>query len=288
VPGGLRVNDGFLLLLPAGKLQSGSPPGDCAFGAGGVPACATRLQLSAYLVPRILGQVVPANLFLGLATFPAPSSDGAVCTAGSVVVPVSDATSTLEPIAASYQSVAGAAAGGGPLAATLEAITADPVMGDPSLQRKYVVLITGGLPNCDAANPCATEPWSDGVVRGCESQSVVASQGIQASPPAGCLCSFGACLDPQQTNDCCPAPAASGSLSGDVCLDGAASVAAVSQLYSAYGIQTSIVAMGMDWAAQSALLQQLAEAGHGSSALATTPEQLQAALQALFTQLSGG
>ncbi len=53
--------------------------------------------------------------------------------------------------------------GGEPLPATLQAVVpGDAQMAADSGAPKHVLLVADGMPNCDQANPCANEAWSDG------------------------------------------------------------------------------------------------------------------------------
>ena len=263
---------------------------NCAMGSGGANGscasptdCATKMQLAAQAVSQVLGDLKPAagQLFFGLASFP----NGQGCTPGAVQIPVGDATTTIPLIQQWYQGIANNPAGGTPTAVTLTgAVATEPTMAnsDPTA-RKFLLLITDGLPNCDANHPCATMPWSDSKIHGCESPSYLASAqggGINASPPAGCACSYGAC-NTGSLNFCCT--------SADVrtCLDDQASTAAVASLYAKQNIVTYVVGMGFDYT-NAAVLDAMAAAGHGNAThyQADDPAQLLAVIQGLLAQLT--
>jgi hypothetical protein len=281
---GTGPTPGFCSVCEPGDTSPPVTPADCSFGGANPPACASKMQLTSYVMNQVLGglQSAPGSVYLGLSNFPGSANQGE-CAAGAVVVPIGHAADTVPAIDDFYQGIVNVTGGGGPLAATVTGIASGPVLGNATLSHKYLVLITGGLPNCDSSNPCATEPWSDGQTHGCESTNLVAGG---ATPPSGCACSFGGCSSPPT---CCPAPGG-GIPAGDYCIDGPASVAAVANLYDSYGVQTYVVGMGLEWEAaeNSSILQQIAAAGHGSSFVATDPASLQMALQSLFQELSGG
>src|SRR5262249_28587489 len=153
----------------------------------------------------VLAQLHPETdpFFLGLTSF--PSATGSSCSAPTASnFPADDATITLSEINAWYAQIVGQESGGTPTAAALNG----PVANDPQMQstaakaRKFIILITDGLPNCNDNHPCVTNPnqhlWSDGEAHGCESQSWLAYSPphIDAGPPASCSCSLGSCPNP--------------------------------------------------------------------------------------------
>lgn len=257
----------------------------CVPGNGSCPSstCRSSFQITQAAMQSVLG-TAPArsNLQLGLTVEPGPQGTPA-CQTGVSVVPVGPGNAGL--IVRAYSAVQ--TAGGSPTAATLLGpVAADPVMkGAGGKLRRYVVLIAGGVPNCDASNPCATEAWSDGNVHGCASPAVLAQQGIQASPPAGCSCSFGSCTEASSLT-CCPALQAP---EGNFCTDETASVAAVAALYQNLGIVTYVVGVGPVAKAYGSVFDAMAAAGHGSPAHLQADDEasLQTALQQLLAQLAG-
>ncbi len=264
---------------------------NCSPGNGTcVAGCTTKMQLTTNTFNQILTQLQPdaGQLFLGLAAFPDDTSDNgslaAACGTGSVVVPVGDATTTIPEIEGYYTQIATNPFGGTPTAATL----LGPVANDPTLDvtdatvPKYVLLVTDGLPNCDATNPCGTMPWSNGTSYGCESPNYLASKGISALPNSACACSFGDCSNPSVTASCC-----TGSDPNE-CLDGTAAIAAVTALHQK-GIKTIVVGMGADYTNAAVLDGMMAAGGTGLNGgkhyQADDPPTLLAELQLLIQTL---
>ncbi|MHB8419335.1 MAG: hypothetical protein ACYDCL_14755 [Myxococcales bacterium] len=263
-----------------GDTSSVGSSADC--GGGG--ACATKMQLTSSAMNQILGELNPTkgSLFLGLTAFPSDSSCG---TPTAAVVPIGDATQTIPQIEAFYSSIADNPNGGTPTAATLGVVAQDPAMTDPTA-RKFVLLVTDGLPNCNGGNACGTAAWSNGQSYGCESPNFLAGPGggPNASPPAGCTCSFGSCNDLTVTASCCTGP------SPLFCLDGTAAVGAVQALYN-QGVTTYVVGMGLDYSAgAAAVLDEMAQAGQNSPDAghiqANDPATLLSVLQNLIRTLS--
>ncbi len=285
---GLTDNTGVSCIGKDGYCSNCSPGnGSCANG------CTTKMQLTTNSINQILGQLNPASgqLFIGLTAFPddlTGNEDPSVaCATGKVIVPVGDATTTTPQIQQYYTSIAGNPSGGTPTGATL----LGPVADDPSMKNpdptapKYVLLITDGLPNCNSNNPCGTMAWSNGSVYGCESPTFLASQGTNASPPAGCTCSFGDCSGKAGSGTCC-----SGS-SPAFCLDATAAIAAVTSLKN-QGVTTIVVGMGSDYTqgAASVLDGMMVAGGSGLNGgthyQADNPATLLSVLQNLIQQLT--
>ncbi|MHB1846887.1 MAG: hypothetical protein ACYCWW_18865 [Deltaproteobacteria bacterium] len=257
--------------------------------------CQTRMVLTAQDVQGALNQLKPAAgaLFVGLASFPytdpkslGPSSDQ--CQAGAVEVSVQDAVEGIPAIDGWYTSLlanSNQPSGGTPTAATLSiAVANDSHMSDPDPSvPKYVILVTDGLPNCDSSHPCGSEPWSDGVAHGCESVKVLATQGTNATPPTGCVCSFGTCPDPSAKNagaTCCPAN------SPLYCLDDQASINAVAGLKANQNITTYVVGLGYDYNNGTILDAMAAAGGTGTHLQANDPATLQSTLAKLLQSVT--
>ncbi len=254
--------------------------------------CQTRMVLTADDIQGALNQVAPKTtgvFSVGLASFPytdptslSPSSNQ--CQAGAIEVPIEDATEGIPSIDGWYTkllSTANQPGGGTPTAATLSgSVATDPDMTNPDpTTPKYVILVTDGLPNCDSGNGCQSEAWSDGQDHGCESPSILQQSGVNASPPSGCVCSFGACPDPKAQNAgaaCCP------SNSPLYCLDDQATVSAIASLKANQNVTTYVVGMGYDYN-NGAILDAMAQAGGtGTHFQANDPATLQSTLVKLI------
>ncbi|MHB8419336.1 MAG: vWA domain-containing protein [Myxococcales bacterium] len=293
--GGIGLDPTYCSFCQPGDTSPVANAADCTFGGATEPACATKMQLTSYAVNASLSglTLAPEQAYLGLMAFPAANSS---CGAGTAIVAVGDAVpdtkgapGTIQQIQSFYSSIADSPGGGTPTAATLKAVVSDPRMSSTDTN-KYVLLITDGLPNCNAEQACATEPWSDGTAHGCASPTLLAAQGTNASPPAGCSCSFGDCAG---TSDftCCPINTGP-TPPGEYCLDGQGSVAAAQGLLQNNNIKTIVVGMGLDFtAAQFSVLDDIMDAGGsglngGQHYQANTPAELLAVLQQLIQQLT--
>jgi hypothetical protein len=179
-----------------------------------------------------------ATLRLGLTTFPA----GTVCEpplAPTVALPAPTAndvgTSTVLQNNASQitlQLQAKVPVGGTPTGAALTLMSTLTGLTSNDGRADYVVLLTDGLPNCNANN-------------------------------ANSLCACGASCTPAQTSACqCTASICSGALCSSGCLDRAATVNAVSALAAA-GVKTIVVGFGADTLTTAAtpVLDGMARAG---------------------------
>ncbi|HUB05488.1 MAG TPA: hypothetical protein VMB50_00715 [Myxococcales bacterium] len=257
--GGTEVADYCSVCLPG----AGTPgnPAECT----PTGACASKMSLVASTLTTALdGLGVDAGqLLLGLASFPS----NATCGTGAVQVPIGDAVATIPPIEQFYAKAV--PSGGTPTAATLAAAVAS----QPSMMSgpRYVLLITDGLPNCDAQNPCGTEPWAGagGASYACASPGYLATQGITGvTAPAACQCSNGQCgtLSTTQADCCTFLPSQNQAVASEECLDGPASVAAVASLKAA-GITTYVAGLGYDYDSSSGatVLSEMAQAGQGGN-----------------------
>ncbi len=267
-------------------LPGGGPPpsaGDCATGSS---ACAAKISLVSDAMQTVLNDLpqVAGQLYLGLASFPSDSQ----CGTGQIDIPVGDATTTIPQIVSFYGSAA--PNGGTPTAATLSAVvSADPLMSNPDPNsRKFIILITDGLPNCNGTNPCGSAPWSDGQVHACESPRYLASLtdgGFSATPAAGCFCSNGSCesLEGNQADCCTYDPATYPQIATEECLDDVNTVQAIADLYTQQGIRTYVVGMGYDYGSNPGILDEMADAGGGNPTAykATSPQGLLAAIQSV-------
>jgi hypothetical protein len=221
---------------------------------------------------------------LGLYSFPSDSS----CGAGTQQVPTTDAGTAIPAIQLWYATIANNVGGGTPTAQTLAAVANDPAFAhSAATSKKVLLLVTDGLPNCNAGNPCANLPWTDGKIHGCESPEYVADVlGIDAGAPTGCSCSQLAC--DTSTNQSTGATCCTNK-DPNACLDAQASVAAVADLYQNHQVTTYVIGMGFDLKLTSgATLDAMAQAGQGGNPdaghfSADTPQQLQDALQSIIT-----
>jgi hypothetical protein len=253
--------------------------------------CASKIQLVATSMSSILSGLKPApgQLNIGLTTFGGANQTG--CNTGSVQVPVADAVTTIPEITQFYASAG--PGGGTPTSATLAVAATDPTLTNPDpTARKFILLVTDGLPNCDQTSPCMTEPWSNGQVYGCASTAEVAatlSTGTATpTPPADCVCSFGSCPNVNDTSLCCPLPDTVGPVQAPwYCLDDVGTEGEIAKLYSSQNITTYVVGMGYDYGSNSSVLDAMAAAGHGNPTAfqASTPAALQMALSSLIQQV---
>ena len=236
----------------------------CFPGAGtcsDLVSCASQMQQAATAITSVLKALAPSagQLNLGLASFPAT---GDQCGAGSIQIPIGDAVTTIPTIAAFYGNAK--PSGGGPMAATLAVAATDPTLAnpDPSV-RKVILLVTNGWPNCASSSPCTAEPWSDGKDYGCASPAEVAATGSTATPPPGCTCSFGTCASASAPASCCPVSSTVNSAL--YCLDDEATANELASLFASQNITTFVVALGLGYGGNGAVLTELAGAGHGSA-----------------------
>ncbi len=240
--------------------------------------CASQLQLTSGAVTSVLGnlKLTRGQLFLGLASFPSANS---TCGTGSVQIPVGAALDTLPKILQLYG--AAAPSGGAPMAATLAVAATDPALSNPDpTARKFILLVTDGLPNCAASSACTTTPWSDGQPWGCASPSLVAAKSPGAMPPAGCACSFGSCATDASLSLCCPVEVQQPN-EATFCLDDQSTEAEIGKLYATQNITTYVLGTGYDYASDSSVLNAMAAAGHGSAT--ALQAKVPGALAALFT-----
>jgi hypothetical protein len=280
--GGLEVGycsfcqPGYSTTLAASTAQT-----DCDFTSGGpLPACATKMQLTANAMATVLNGLAPApgTVNFGLTSF----ASQAACAPGVIQVPVGDATTTIPQIISFYKGVA--PNGGTPTAATLAVAASDPTMSNPDpTARKFILLVTDGLPNCAPTSPCTSTPWSDGKAWGCASPALVAAQGSDAGPPAACQCSFGPCENGQNFNFCCPVEVGN-SDEAWYCLDDQNAESELSQLFGTQNITTYVIGMGYDYGSNVSVLDAMADAGGGSPTAyqANTPAALAAAIKSLI------
>ncbi len=268
----------------AGIADGGSGAGDCAANQ----ALDSKIGLVATNVPLALSQLPNAAdggnpFFIGLATFPSAENDAGVLVQGCVptegaTVPVGPSTTAIPQINAFYAGSVNQVGGGTPTAASMKAAgNLFPTPPPGVTAKRYLLLLTDGLPNCNLLHPCVVggQTWSDGLNHGCMSPAAAQVQHslpAGATPPAGCQCSYGACPNPTgpgANNQCCfadPSVSAPGLLLYDVaaaqCLDDQDSINVAAQLYAA-GIEVYVIGMGVDFADFS-LLDQIAQAGQGS------------------------
>ncbi len=245
--------------------------------------CSSKLQLVTSTMTSILEglKVTPGQLSIGLTAFGGTGQSS--CNTGTVEIAVADAVTTIPEITQFY---AGEGPGGGtPTAATLAVAAADPAMSNPDpTARKFILLITDGLPNCAQTSPCTTEAWSNGQNYACASPTIVNAQpGVTgATPPPGCVCSFGSCPSPGDSALCCPLN--TGVETPWYCLDDQNTENEISSLYSKQNITTYVVGLGYDYASNPGILNAMAAAGHGAPTAfqASSPAALQTALTSLI------
>lgn len=271
----------------AGVADSGPGAGDCA-----ADPAQSKIGLVATNLSKVLNQLPDGvdggnPFFIGLTAFPGTVlPDAGLAVAGcappsGAIFPIGPAPVTIPKIDGWYATAAGTEGGGTPTAAALLEAGKD-----PSLQlqggniRKYILLLTDGLPNCNLLAPCVinSQPWSDGVPRGCASPDGLAASEPNfpmnplPTPAAGCTCSYGSCPSPTglgSQNQCCfadPSTSAPGQLTYEVaaaqCLDGPNTVGVAGSLFN-QGVTTFVIGMGEDFTDFS-LLDQIAQAGQGS------------------------
>lgn len=91
----------------------------------------------------------------GLAVF--PGNDADACSAGRTAVSISDSSDNVDAIMNQLLNVV-TPAGGTPIATTLQNLVNDPQMAATSpKQMRFVMLLTDGMPNCNAANQSLCE-----------------------------------------------------------------------------------------------------------------------------------
>ncbi len=258
--------------------DAGQATGYCAMdpsqGKMGITASAMQTVLAA-LDPNAY------PFFLGLTQFPDPVAAGCAVVS-TPVIPIGDARTTLPQIGQFYAGVIGNEIGGTPVAATLKGAVAQNLTPYTGNVRRYVLLITDGLPNCNDSHPCVWDAnqyaWSDGLAHGCESPNYLAqfytpADGGMAEPPSACVCAQGNCPDPSgpsAANTCCPANPLQTNSQGQFnnqataageCLDDDNTVSTILQLNS-QGITTFVVGMGFDFS-NGSVLDRMAQAGQG-------------------------
>jgi hypothetical protein len=166
-----------------------------------------------------LVQKYQANIRFGVTIFP----QGPDCQAGVVVQ---------EPAEMNFSAIAGALGaqgpgGGTPTANTLNIVGADPNMTDP-LRSSYALLVTDGVPNCNAANG----PKCAACVNG-----TLACSGPVSDAGTSLYCNTTPGL-PQTSCDIPGTP-------GGQCLDGDGLVAAVAALHKE-GVPTAVLGLGSE------------------------------------------
>jgi hypothetical protein len=257
---------------------------DCNFGGSTLPACATKMQLTANAMINVLQSLKPAvgELNIGLASF--ANSDS--CNGGVIQVAVGDAVTTIPQIVAFYQGVS--PNGGTPTDATLQLAAADPTLTNPDpTAQKFILLVTDGLPNCAATSPCTTEAWSNGTSYGCSSPSEVDTMfSVNVSPPTTCTCSFGPCSPGQNSNFCCPPGAIGTTEEAWYCLDDVSTEAELTKLYTTQSIKTDVIGMGYDYSSNPTILTAMAAAGHGTLFQANSPAALTSSITGLIHSLT--
>jgi hypothetical protein len=269
----------------------------------------SKMGITAAAMQQVLGGLDPQAypFYLGLTQFPDPMLAG--CSVVSApIVPIGDAGITLPMIQQFYAKIVGNETGGTPVAATFQGPVATALAPYTGNVRRYALLITDGLPNCNDRHPCVWDTtdyaWSDGLAHGCESQNYLAqfytpADGGMAVPPAACVCAQGNCPDPtgpSAANTCCPANPLQTNSQGQFdnqataageCLDDDNTVRTILDL-NAQGITTYVVGMGFDFS-NGAVLDRMAQAGQGQLGnpaithyQANNAEQLLAALQEII------
>jgi hypothetical protein len=243
----------------------------------------SKMGITATAMQTVLAGLDPKAypFFLGLTQFPDPMRAGCAVVSAPVV-PIGDAGETLPEILTFYQQIIGNETGGTPTAATFQGPVATALSGYTGNVRRYVLLITDGLPNCNDRHPCvwntAQYAWSDGLAHGCESPNYLAQfytppDGGMAEPPAACICAQGNCPDPtgpSAANTCCPANPLQTNNQGQLdnqataageCLDDDNTVQTILDL-NKQGITTYVVGMGFDFS-NGGVLDRMAQAGQG-------------------------
>ena len=272
---------------------------------------------------QVLDKLNPKiNAFdMGLFAFPdtAAGDGGNSCgVATDAVFPIDDAQTSIPKIVTWYQTMPNIIGGGTPTAPSLLSAAKDPLLVSPPdpRGRRYVLLITDGLPNCDDKNPCVLDSsapqyhWTDDAGHGCESPSFQHANAARlgetlndagqpfAEPPAECQCSQGSCPDPIGDGggniglQCCvvdPYLLVPGNPSlavgADQCLDSAGTISAVQQLADA-GITTYVIGMGFDYT-NPLVLNEIAQAGDPNNSdagyyQASDPTSLYAAINTII------
>ena len=234
----MLVDTSGSMSLPSNPSDSACPSG-CGLGGNPCPAaCPTRISELRSSVGTWLA-AKGTTLRLGLTTYPS----GIVCepaVAPAVALPVPTAndvgsTQALQNNASqiNLQLQAKSPQGGTPTGASLLLLSTLTGLTSNDGRADYVVLLTDGLPNCNANN-------------------------------ANGLCSCGTSCTTGQTTACqCTTSVCSGAvLCSNGCLDASATVSAVSTLAAA-GIKTIVVGFGADTAAGSAptVLDAMARVG---------------------------
>ena len=172
----------------------------------------------------------------GLTTFPypVPPPDGPYdteCSTGSVRVPVSqsnDVDAELQATANQINSVIqnDQVGGGTPTGATLRMLADNPGLQPQPGRDSYVLLETDGVPNCNPNNALNT-----------------------CTNPTACACSGDVCCAGDPT------------FQRLLCLDQAATVSAIANMYTNKNIKTIVLGLGDETAASAPTLNAMAEAG---------------------------
>jgi hypothetical protein len=249
-----RLKPNVMLLVDnSGSMKIAANPADprCAPGCGdvGQPACATgcptRLTEMKGAMDSILSSQATIARF-GLTVF--PQVDGTDSCRAPVVVnhPLPPATPNddgTDPTLISAASVVNATLqtlnpnGGTPTAAALDFVGTTPALSEDDGRLDVVVLLTDGVPNCNAQNA--------NQVCGCQQSGGTCS----SAQTQACSCTLSSCGLPQN-------------LCSLGCLDSDASVSAVQRLLSK-GIRTAVVGFGTDLASGNgpAVLKAMADEG---------------------------
>ncbi len=278
----------------AGLATMGSGANDCAADQ----AADSKAGIVASSMQQVLDKLNPKVNIFNMGLFALPDRldpDAGSCSAASEpIIAIDNAATTIPKIVSWYQGMVNIIGGGTPTAQTLLNAATDPALAstaDPKA-RKYVLLITDGLPNCDDKNPCEfpniSGPaylWTDGQGHGCESPSYqhlfakIHAEPLDdagqpfAEPPAECQCSQGSCPDPigdaggNIGAQCCvvdPELLTPGSPSlafgAEQCLDSSGTIDAVQYLANDAGITTYVIGMGFDYT-NPTILNEIAQAG---------------------------
>jgi len=188
----------------------------------------------------------------GMVTFPAAANE---CAAGTVRVdiPTTSDDATLSAAAAQINSILQASppSGGTPTAATLASLANYPGLQDPSTLDTYI-LITDGVPNCNAQNPHdACNPY----------------------PNAACQCTLDTGTQAPGTTACCANPCAPNPPGNCApgqgnnpyrqlgCIDQDGTVAAMTNLRTNKGISGFVLGVGDETLGNGVTLNAMAEAG---------------------------
>lgn len=249
-----RLKPNVMLLVDnSGSMKIAANPADsrCAPGCGdvGQPACASTCPTRLSEMKAAMGSILSSQATLGrfgLTVF--PQVDGSDSCRAPVVVNHSLPAPTRTDDGTDAELIAAASAvnttiqalspnGGTPTAAALDFVGTAPGLSDDDARLDLVVLLTDGVPNCNAQNGnqlCGCQQ-SGGTCSPAQTQACACT--LSSCGPAGNLCSLG-------------------------CLDSDASVGSVKRLLEK-GIRTAVVGFGQDLAAGDgpAVLKAMADEG---------------------------